>query len=177
MTSYNLASLPNPGRTSAPASAGIIIGAGGITPTGTIDITENGTYDVTQYASADVNVSGGGSLPSGINTTVRVWENGDVQLFVVGGASLPLSFDTACFMFAGVGSASLASGVSCMMQPMDQVSGSLSAEISYYDDDSQQVGETQTFTDYTYQDGLIILTVPNITTAGAVSQEILFTFA
>lgn len=60
MTRYSAFDLPNPGHTSAPASAGIIIGAGGITPTGTIDITENGTYDVTRYASADVNVSGGG---------------------------------------------------------------------------------------------------------------------
>lgn len=37
-----------------------------IEPTGTIAITENGTVDVSQYASANVNVSGGGGLPTSI---------------------------------------------------------------------------------------------------------------
>lgn len=35
-----------------------------IEPTGTIDITENGTVDVTNYASANINVSGGGTVES-----------------------------------------------------------------------------------------------------------------
>lgn len=64
MPAYSPMNLPGPSRTVDPVSLGSTQGAGGIVPTGTIDITANGTYDVTQYASADVNVSGGASFGS-----------------------------------------------------------------------------------------------------------------
>lgn len=55
----------------------------GITPTGTYTITANGTYDVTNYASANVNVSGGGT------GLIREVANGKLQYISSSNWSMP----------------------------------------------------------------------------------------
>jgi hypothetical protein len=62
------------------------IPAGGITPTGTLEISQNGTYDCSTYASVDVSVAGSGdsSTKYGIRCGAMYTEAGNAAYFNTG---------------------------------------------------------------------------------------------